>query len=228
MMKKRDVLVGALLCFAGGSIDGYSFVMRGGVLATAQTANLLLLGIHLSNANINRALSYLVPILCFMMGTYLAKLAYDKLFTGNMIRWQEGVLLTEIVVFIAIGFLKENVSDMLVNSGISFFSAMQYCAFRSFGDNAPYATVFSTGNMRSLIDNLYEGIMRRDAASLKRTAGYGIMLVSFASGAAGSNLLCRVVTYRACWLVSTVLLSVLILIRVISLKSKEIVIDRKF
>lgn len=77
------------MCFAGGAMDGYSYVMRGGVLATAQTANLLLLGVHLSNENYGRVLSYLIPILCFMVGTYLAKAAYEKLFAGNMLRWQK-------------------------------------------------------------------------------------------------------------------------------------------
>ena len=29
-MKKREIIFGAILCFAGGAIDGYSYVMRGG------------------------------------------------------------------------------------------------------------------------------------------------------------------------------------------------------
>ena len=53
-MQKRNILFGAVLCFAGGAIDGYSYVMRGGVLETAQTANLLLLGIHISGIQMSR------------------------------------------------------------------------------------------------------------------------------------------------------------------------------
>lgn len=205
-MKKRDIIFGALLCFAGGAIDGYSYVMRGGVLATAQTANLLLLGINMSNGDWARALSYVLPILCFMIGTYLAKLAYEKMYHNNMRKWQEGVMLTEVVIFILLGFIGAMVPNLLANAMISFFSSMQYCAFRSFGEDAPYATVFSTGNMRSLIDNVYQGTMHKDRASMKRSLGYVIMLVAFAFGASSSNLLSMVIDYRSCWLVSAVLL----------------------
>lgn len=214
-MKKRDIFLGAVLCFAGGAIDGYSYVMRGGVLATAQTANLLLLGLNVSNGNWARALSYVIPILCFMVGTYLAKLAYEKVFHGKTVKWQEGVVLTEVAVFLILGFMDAGVPNLLANAAISFFSAMQYCAFRSFGDNAPYATVFSTGNMRSLIDNVYEGTMHKDHASRNRVLGYVIMLFAFAFGAACSNLLSKVIAYHACWLVCVALLVAYVLMRVL-------------
>jgi uncharacterized membrane protein YoaK (UPF0700 family) len=214
-MKKRDVLLGAVLCFAGGAIDGYSYVMRGGVLATAQTANLLLLGLNISDGNWAKALNYIIPILCFMVGTYLAKMAYEKVFHKKTIKWQEGVVLTEVAVFLVLGFMDDGVSNLLANAMISFFSAMQYCAFRSFGDNAPYATVFSTGNMRSLIDNVYEGTMHKDRTSRKRAVGYVIMLLAFAMGAAGSNLLSKVIAYQACWLVCVALFAAFVLMRVL-------------
>ena len=214
-MKKRDIFLGAVLCFAGGAIDGYSYVMRGGVLATAQTANLLLLGLNMSNGNWTRALIYVIPILCFMVGTYLAKLAYEKVFHGKTVKWQEGVVLTEVAVFMILGCMNADVPNLLANAVISFFSAMQYCAFRSFGNNAPYATVFSTGNMRSLIDNVYEGTMYGDRDSRKRALGYVVMLFAFALGAACSNLLSKAIHYQACWLVCAALFIAFVLMRVL-------------
>ncbi len=205
-MKKRDVIFGASLCFAGGAIDGYSYVMRGGVLATAQTANLLLLGIHISNGNWTRALNYVLPILCFMLGTYLAKLAYEKIYHNDMRKWQEGIMLTEVAVFIILGFVGAILPDLLANATISFFSSMQYCAFRSFGEDAPFATVFSTGNMRSFVDNVYEGTMHKNRVAMKRSVGYAIMLIVFALGALSSNLFSMVLGYQSCWLVSAILL----------------------
>ena len=211
--KKRDVIVGAVLCFAGGSIDGYSYVMRGGVLATAQTANLLLLGINIFNGSTAKVLRYLLPILCFLVGSYIAKLLKEIIFKENTTKWQESILLIQIIVFIILGLVDATVPDFVVNAVISFFSAMQYCAFRSFWENAPYATVFSTGNMRSLVDNMYEGIMHKECNSIKRSVGYMIMLFAFAFGAFSSNLLSSIVAYRSCWLVSATLLLALCLKR---------------
>ena len=158
-------------------------------------------------------MSYVLPILCFMIGMYIAKLVYEKIYDMDKFKWQKGVILTEVMVFIVLGFADATVPDLLINSVISFFSAMQYCAFRSFGDNAPYATVFSTGNMRSLIDNVYEGTLHRDPMSMKRSVGYVIMLFAFAFGAFCSNLLSTIMNYQSCWLVSIVLLVALCLKR---------------
>ncbi len=205
-MKKRDIIFGALLCFVGGAIDGYSYVMRGGVLATAQTGNLLLLGIHISNGNWTRALSYVLPILCFMLGTCLAKLAYEKICRNDMRKWQEGIMLTEVAVFVILGFIGARVPNLLANATISFFSSMQYCAFRNFGEDAPFSTVFSTGNMRSFVDNIYEGTVHKNRTAIKRSVGYAIMIIVFALGALSSNLFSMVLGYQSCWLVSAILL----------------------
>lgn len=146
---------------------------------------------------------------------------YEKMFDGNVTRWQEGLLLIEIAVFIVLGVLGSDVPNGVVNAVIASFSAMKYCAFRSFGENTPFATVFSTGNMRSLVDNVYEGVTKRESMSWKRAVGYMAMLVAFALGAVGNNLLCRMFAYRACWLVSVALFVVLILIQVLTCIMKE-------
>ena len=40
--------VGLLLALAGGILDSYTYLNRGQVFATAETGNLVLLGIHLA------------------------------------------------------------------------------------------------------------------------------------------------------------------------------------
>ena len=59
---------GILLCLAGGFLDAYTYVTRGGVFANAQTANLILMTLGLATGKGAQALKYLVPIL-FYLGT---------------------------------------------------------------------------------------------------------------------------------------------------------------
>ena len=40
--------IGLMLCLAGGFLDAYTFVTRGGVFANAQTGNIVLLGLELA------------------------------------------------------------------------------------------------------------------------------------------------------------------------------------
>ena len=44
-----SVEVAVFLAFSGGVMDAYSYLVRGGVFANAQTGNLLLLGINLTS-----------------------------------------------------------------------------------------------------------------------------------------------------------------------------------
>ena len=50
--------VGLLLALAGGILDSYTYLNRGQVFATAETGNLVLLGIHLAQGELGRVLSF--------------------------------------------------------------------------------------------------------------------------------------------------------------------------
>ena len=54
--------LGALLAMVGGFLDAYSYVTRGQVFATAETGNIVLMGLNLAQGNGPRALRYLLPI----------------------------------------------------------------------------------------------------------------------------------------------------------------------
>ena len=56
------------LIFAGGVFGGYTFVMRGGIFCNAQTANLVMLAIHLGQGDISGASYYFFPFLAYLGG----------------------------------------------------------------------------------------------------------------------------------------------------------------
>ena len=47
----ESLQLGIILALSGGFMDAYSYVCRGQVFANAQTGNILLLGVNLSEGN---------------------------------------------------------------------------------------------------------------------------------------------------------------------------------
>lgn len=179
MMRRRNLDL--LITVAGGYMDAYSYLARGRVFATGQTGNFVLLAVYLTRMEWGMVLHYLTPILLFWAGIF-ASMHMRHLFRKNVCRWEQGTLWLEIAVFALIGFLPDTVPDVLVNSLISFCAAMQYCCFRTMEQNAAYASIFCTGNMRSCAEQLYLGLVRKDAAALKKGTGYLGILGAFFAG----------------------------------------------
>lgn len=85
MQKNREIVqrsesfpIGVLLALTGGFLDAYTYVSRGGVFANAQTGNMVLLGIRLSEGAWRQAAYYFVPIVAFAAGVLLAELIQKK------------------------------------------------------------------------------------------------------------------------------------------------------
>ena len=51
-----------LLALSGGLMDAYTYIFRGQVFANAQTGNILLFGVNLSEGNFGEALRYFFPV----------------------------------------------------------------------------------------------------------------------------------------------------------------------
>ena len=77
----ESLSVGLLLALTGGLLDAYSYLNRGEVFATAETGNIVLLGIHLAQQQWGQALRYVFPILAFAAGVLVAELIHRNL--GN-------------------------------------------------------------------------------------------------------------------------------------------------
>ncbi|WP_141009366.1 YoaK family protein, partial [Listeria monocytogenes] len=64
----ESIGLGLLLALAGGFMDAYSYIERGQVFANAQTGNILLFGINLSEGNWTIAIQYFWPVVSFTVG----------------------------------------------------------------------------------------------------------------------------------------------------------------
>lgn len=188
--RSESLPVGLLLALAGGILDSYTYLNRGQVFATAETGNLVMLGIHLSLGLWSGALHYLLPILAFTMGVLCTELLKRHMEThGNQIHWRLPLLLVECAVIGVVAFLPAGELDPLANILISFTSAIQIESFRKFMGCA-CATTMCTGNLRSGTENLFQWFQTRERTFLHKARFYYGLIASFVIGA----VICAILT----------------------------------
>lgn len=174
--------IGLLLCLAGGFLDAYTYVTRGGVFANAQTGNLILLAIGLAAGNGIAALRYLVPVLLFFAGVFLSELLLrlgKK--TRSDFRGHGFVLAAEIAALVVVGFLPADVPDMLVNALVSFAAAVQFDNFRRL-EGKPFATAFCTGNLRSATEHVFHAVVEKQKGAIRTACKYFAVIAAFLAG----------------------------------------------
>jgi uncharacterized membrane protein YoaK (UPF0700 family) len=175
---RRDetVQIALLLAFAGGYLDAYTWIIHG-VMANAQTANLVLLWVYGSIGNWPEALHFVPPILAFAVGIVVA--AWLRRATGD--RASAISTLIEILLLIAIGILHNRLPDLAGTLGISFVAAMQTAVFTKV-EGVAYSSVMITGNMRQAIEGVFTAVSR--GGSSRRAGVFATLCATFGLGAA--------------------------------------------
>jgi uncharacterized membrane protein YoaK (UPF0700 family) len=175
---RRDetVPIALLLAFAGGYLDAYAWIIHG-VMANAQTANLVLLWVYGSIGNWSEALHFVPPILAFAVGIVVA--AWLRRATGD--RANAISTLIEILLLIAIGILHNRLPGLAGTLGISFVAAMQTAVFTRV-EGVAYSSVMITGNMRQAIEGVFAAVS--GGGSFRRSGIFAALCGTFGLGAA--------------------------------------------
>ena len=169
------------LSLSGGLQDAYTYLGRGSVFANAQTGNIVFMGQSFLAGDWARFLHYLVPVLAFALGVAAAELIRVCCKEGFRLHWRQLVLLVEILLLFAVGFLPE-AWNLAANALVSFACAMQVQAFRKV-HGYPFASTMCIGNLRSGMDSLVTGLRLHDQKALRKAAHYFAVIVLFALGA---------------------------------------------
>ena len=179
--------LGLLLALTGGILDAYTYLNRGQVFATAETGNLVLLGINCAMGQWRRAAYYLLPISSYAAGL-LTTLALHRRSDRLFFHWRQFVVLAECLAVAAAALIPQGGLDPLVNCMIAFISAMQVQTFRKFRGCA-CATTMCTGNLRSGVEALYFHLADNEPGALARAGVYFGLILFFIAGAIVSGLL---------------------------------------
>lgn len=179
LSQEETVPIALLLAFVGGYLDAYTWIIHG-VMANAQTANLVLLWVYGASGKWDDALHFAPSIAAFATGILSA--AWLRRVAGR--RTSTICALVEIVLLVAIGVLHNRLPDLAGTLGISFVAAVQTAVFTKV-DGAAYSSVMVTGNMRQAIEGVFLAASGGGAGRpLRRSGIFAGLCISFGVGAA--------------------------------------------
>ncbi|MBE6848357.1 MAG: DUF1275 domain-containing protein [Ruminococcus sp.] len=187
-------MTGTLMC-TGGFLEAYTFLLKGGVFANAQTGNLALLGIAAAQGNWMQVLHCTVPVIAYIIGILLTLHMQKHLRQG--LRWETLFVLLEILILTVVGFLPASVSFAVSTVAVSFVCAMQYNTFTK-AHGIPMATTFCTNNLRQAVIWFYKA--KHHNAQARQKAWFFVRhLLCFVGGALVGSILCSCMAERAIW-----------------------------
>lgn len=179
----QSYIVGLMLAFAGGYLDVYTYVCRGGVFANAQTGNMVLLAINAAEHDLGKVIQYLLPILAFMLGILITEFVKSRYRYSTAIHWRQIVIAMEFFVLGVIAFVPSGTQNDLVNIAVSFVCSMQVESFRKFEGKSAYATTMCTGNLRSATEHLFLSGLNKNREERNTSLKYYGIIAIFIVGA---------------------------------------------
>lgn len=179
----ESIELGAILALAGGFMDAYSYIGRGGVFANAQTGNILLVGIHLSLGEFSQAARFLFPVISFALGIMLSDLIHERF--SSLFHWRQVTVFFEALILFGVSFLVEDL-NLLANCLTSFACGMQVESFRKIHGKG-IATTMCIGNLRSALQNVDDYIITHNRGFLENGALYFGVIFCFVLGAVLGN-----------------------------------------
>lgn len=172
----RHLEIAYFLRYQAGFQDAYTYFTRDGVFANAQTGNVVLMSTNFMTGKWGEGLKYLFPILAFALGVLVADLIQKKFKYFKKIHWRQGILLFEIIILFAVGFMPKSM-DTVAAVIVSFSCAMQVQTFRKVRGYS-YASTMCIGNLRSGTAALSGFIHERKPEQLRQAS---IILVLYFS-----------------------------------------------
>ena len=217
-------LTAIFIVFSGGFQDAYTYMCRGEVFANAQTGNIVLMAANLFQREFSHCLRYLIPVVSFMIGTFVAEQVHSAFKHYEKIHWRQIIILIEIVLLFAVGFISQR-HNALANAVVSFVCAMQVQTFRKVRGHV-YASTMCIGNMRSAIVSLFAFFEFKDKKILQKSFIYFGVILIFAIGAGFGSVVTRALGEKAIW-VCCAFLAVSFAIMFIDLELNERVAQRQ-
>lgn len=181
----ESIELGIILALSGGFMDAYSYVCRGHVFANAQTGNILLFGVHLSEGRYQTAIRYAIPVLAFTLGIALADIVRCRFLEKRNIHWRQITILTEAVILLIVSFMPQAL-NLYANSLTSLACGIQVESFKKINGKG-IATTMCIGNLRTATQSVCDYWHTKDKEAVKRGGFYYGIIGVFVMGAIIGN-----------------------------------------
>lgn len=205
-----NFITGSVLALTGGFLDAYTYICRGKVFANAQTGNIVLFGVRLSEKNFMGAAQYVAPIIAFVLGIILANAVRLKYKDTQMLHWRQIIVGLELAVLLIVANMPQGNLDSIANIAVSFVCSLQVESFRTVNGYA-YASTMCTGNLRSATERMFNYFKTNKSEELK--AGfhyYGIILFFIAGAALGAGFT-KMISTKAVYIAAAGLAAVILM-----------------
>ncbi len=211
-------LTAIFIVLSGGFQDAYTYMCRDEVFANAQTGNIVLMSANLFQGEFKNCVRYLIPVLSFMIGTYVAEHVHYYFKYLEKIHWRQIIIFCEIVLLFIVGFISQK-HNALANALVSFVCAMQVQTFHKVRGQV-YASTMCIGNMRSAIVSLFAYFRYKDKKIGEKALVYFSVICVFAIGAGIGSVVTKHLGVKAIW-ICCALLSVSFLMMFVDLELSE-------
>ena len=181
--------LGLLLALSGGLMDAYSYLFRGQVFANAQTGNILLLSVHVSQGEWAAALQYLCPVAAFAGGILISVVIRHWFLPRPGLHWRQAGVLAELILLALVAWIPQQ-ANLLANSLISLACGFQVETFRKINGNS-ISTTMCIGNLRSALHAAAEFGFTGAKEERTRAILYFVVILAFGAGAVLGNQLIR-------------------------------------
>jgi uncharacterized membrane protein YoaK (UPF0700 family) len=194
---EESLRVAVVLSVAGGFLDAFTWIAHHGVMANAQTTNVVLLAVYAAMGQWEEALRRVPPIAAFLVGVLIVCRLRAGANDASKYHLAMVTLVIEGFVLAVVMALHVRLPEVAGTLGISFAAAMQTASFaRVEGRN--YSSVMVTGNLRYAMETFFSGyIEKHDPAALRQSRTLIIVCVTFALGAALGAVLTTAIGSRA-------------------------------
>ena len=115
------------------------------------TGNVVFLGISAATGDWRQVIRHVVPILAFFCGIIASRLIHRAPLRHAALL----VLSLEIATLTIAGFLPSSFPELVYVATVAFVSAFQVTTFHRVG-RLPYNSTFVTGNLRAMIEGLFD------------------------------------------------------------------------
>ena len=183
-----------VMTIAGGFLDAYTYIVRGGVFANTQTGNIVQCGMALMSGDFFSCLRYLFAVVSFTLGIFLVVYVRDIRHIQSL-HWRQETVLIEAAILLVVAFLPESYNTV-ANTLVAFACGIQLQTFRKVGEYT-FTTTMATGNLRSFAYALVYSLNTGEEYYAKRAAIVGALLLMFMLGAGLGGIFSRMMGIQA-------------------------------
>jgi uncharacterized membrane protein YoaK (UPF0700 family) len=202
--------LGVLLSLTGGFLDAFTFLHHGGVFATAQTGNLVLIGVQAATGEWSAALRHVPALLAFVAGVATAETILHPRVSPLVLRPRRAALVAELVVLVGVGAMPRDVGSTAIVVLVAYVSAMQNAMFNNLR-RWSFNTVIATGNLSTATRAAYRALVLKEPGAAEQARSFAAICMAFFAGAIFGAFATRSLGNAAAWLAAALVVAALAL-----------------